>query len=154
MYDARQIANWFIQRAARDGRKLSIMQLLKLVYISHGWHLEITRNPLFRNRIEAWQHGPVIPDVYHAFRPQGIEVVREDARYSAEPAERVAGFLEEIYSIYGRRSPFNLSEITHVPGGPWDIAIRRSGRFAPITDDLIYPHYAALRANRTPAKAS
>ena len=29
MYDARQIANWFIRRAAQEGRSLSIMSLLK-----------------------------------------------------------------------------------------------------------------------------
>ena len=38
MYDARQIANWFVRRAAQDGRRLTIMQVLKLVDISHGWH--------------------------------------------------------------------------------------------------------------------
>jgi uncharacterized phage-associated protein len=154
MYDARQIANWFIQRASREKKKLSIMQLLKLVYIAHGWHLEITKNPLFRNRIEAWQHGPVIPDVYRSFRPQGVEILHEDARYSAEPAERVAEFLEEIYSIYGGRSPFNLSAITHVSGGPWETAIKRHGRFAPISDDSILDHYVGLRANRTAARVS
>ncbi|AVW92216.1 Panacea domain-containing protein [Celeribacter baekdonensis] len=62
-YDARQIANWFVVRAQREGRTLSIMSLLKLTYIAHGWHLEMQEVPLFSNRIEAWQYGPVIPEV-------------------------------------------------------------------------------------------
>ncbi|MEY4500467.1 MAG: hypothetical protein RIS52_357, partial [Pseudomonadota bacterium] len=52
IYDARQIANWFIERAAKDGRALSIMSLLKLAYITHGWNLETRNAPLFNNRIE------------------------------------------------------------------------------------------------------
>lgn len=57
-----------------DGRPLSVMELIKLTYISHGWHLEMYGGPLFHNRIEAWRHGPVIPDVYHAFQSQGLDV--------------------------------------------------------------------------------
>lgn len=150
MYDARQVANWFIQRAAVEGKSLSIMQLLKLVYISHGWHLEVTGNPLFRNKIEAWQHGPVVPDVYRSFRPQGVMVPNVDSSFVGELPSRLTGFLDEIYRIYGGYSPFHLSEITHVSGGPWDTAIKQNGRFAPITDEIIQAHYVGLRASRKP----
>jgi hypothetical protein len=80
-YDARQIANWFIERSSREGRPLSIMSLLKLAYISHGWRLEMQNRPLFHNRIEAWQHGPVIPDVYKTLRPQGLVPKTIDGSY-------------------------------------------------------------------------
>ena len=56
-YDARQIANWFVNRAARDEK---VMSMLKLTYFAHGWNLETKETPLFSNRVEAWQHGPVI----------------------------------------------------------------------------------------------
>lgn len=147
MYDARQIANWFILRADKDGRKLSIMQLLKLVYITHGWHLEMRGSPLFPNKIEAWRHGPVIPDVYHAFRDQGVEVEKpidchKIANFSAE-YERL---FEQIYKIYGSKDAFTLSEMTHVAGGPWDLATKTRGWFAHISDDMILEHYQQLRA--------
>lgn len=148
MFDARQVANWFVRRAADDNKKLSIMQLLKLVYIAHGWHLEITGNPLFPNKIEAWRHGPVIPDVYREFRPSGVMVEHIASDFPTIVPDRLSGFLEEIYKLYGSRSPFDLSEITHVQGGPWDIATDRHGWFAPITDDLILAHYKKLRAER------
>jgi uncharacterized phage-associated protein len=148
MYDARQIANWFVRRSAADGKKLSIMQLLKLVYISHGWHLEITGNPLFRNKIEAWQHGPVVPDVYREFRPKGVIVDHIDGSMPEGLPARLTGFLDEIYRLYGSYSPFRLSEITHVPGGPWDQATKRHGWYAPITDDVILDHYRKLRSER------
>lgn len=147
MYDARQIANWFVHRAAKDGRKLSIMQLLKLVYIAHGWHLEMRKRPLFSNAIEAWRHGPVIPAVYNAFRGQGIHAEREvDGFRADEIIDYDVALLEQIYQLYGGFSPFKLSDMTHEPGGPWDQATKRYGYFAPITDDLIQAHYEAKRA--------
>lgn len=151
MYDARQIANWFVLRAQKDGRKLSIMQLLKLVYIAHGWHLEMRGAPLFANKIEAWRHGPVIPDVYHAFRGQGVTISAPVAGYQpiGFPAE-YENFLEQIYTIYGGMSAFALSELTHTPGGPWETATKQRGFFAPITDDLIRPHYVMMRERSQP----
>jgi uncharacterized phage-associated protein len=147
MYDARQIANWFVQRAEAGNTQLSIMQLLKLVYIAHGWHLEMRRRPLFLNRIEAWRHGPVIPDVYSEFRGQGIAVSKVSERFDASnmTAEDEA-FLQEIYRIYGRFTPFQLSDMTHESGGPWDKATKMWGNFAPITNDIILEHYAGKRA--------
>jgi uncharacterized phage-associated protein len=153
MYDARQIANWFVNRASQDGRRLSIMALLKLVYIAHGWHLEMRRSPLIANKIEAWKHGPVIPDVYNAFRPQGIDVHSRVPAPGMAPGEADAHLLEEIYRIYGSLPATKLSALTHEVGGPWDTATKMRGWFAPIPNDLIRPHYQMKReqANRAAA---
>lgn len=145
MYDARQIANWFIQRAQRDGRQLSIMHLLKLIYISHGWYLEMSGAPLIRNKIEAWKYGPVIPDVYKAFRRQGIKVSAVDDAYDAPVDAYTANILEQIYGSYGQIPAVRLSAMTHVPGGPWDVASRTGGYFAPISNDLILAHFRSKR---------
>lgn len=147
MYDARQIANWFVTRAAREGRSLSIMQLLKLVYISHGWYMEMSGAPLIRNKIEAWKHGPVIPDVYHAFRRQGVDVSQAVSGFGMELNSYVEGVLEQIYQIYGKLPARRLSDMTHEPGGPWELASKRFGFFAPITNDLILSHYRQKRLN-------
>lgn len=146
MYDAKQIANWFIRKARAEGKTLSIMQLLKLVYISHGWHLEMFGTPLFRNKIEAWQHGPVIPDVYREFRSQGIKVTKEALVGDSGLAPHDENLLDSIYKIYGNKGPFQLSDLTHVKGGPWDRAQERFGWFAPISNDEILEHYQGLRA--------
>jgi uncharacterized phage-associated protein len=144
-YDARQIANWFIRRAAREGRALSIMSILKLAYIAHGWFLESRGRPLFNNRIEAWQHGPVIPDVYSRFRKQGVIPNEIDPDFDENPAPEDEKFLEEIYTIYGSMPPFTLSELTHVAGGPWHTAREIGGWYAPIPDNIIRTHYEAKR---------
>ena len=146
MHDARQIANWFVLRAQEAGVQLSIMQLLKLVYIAHGWHLETQGGPLFGNKIQAWQYGPVIPDVYNSFRSQGVVVSNTTGSVPPahfDPAD--ARLLEEIWQIYGKLPAFRLSDLTHVSGGPWDIATKTGGNYANIPNELILQHYQQLR---------
>jgi uncharacterized phage-associated protein len=144
-YDARQIANWFIDRATREGRPLSIMSLLKLAYIAHGWWLEMRNRPLFANRIEAWERGPVVPDIYNTFRPQGVVPKALDPRFPPPADADADQFLEQIYQIYGHMSPFRLSELTHMPGGPWETARKWGGWYAEIPNDLIRSHYINKR---------
>jgi len=145
VFDARQIANWFILRAKRDGKVLSIMQLLKLVYIAHGWHLEMRNRPLFFNRIEVWRRGPVIRDIYTEFRNKGIDVHEPSTGHLVELPPEYDRFLEQIYDIYGKKSAYELSDLTHKPGSPWDMVHKSKGLFATITDDVIRPHYIGLR---------
>lgn len=144
-YDARQIANWFIQRAAADGKTLSIMSLLKLTYIAHGWHLEMRKKPLISNAIQAWQYGPVIPEVYNAFRQKGVDVNSQLAGYAPFVTAEDDDLLQQIWNIYGGMSAFRLSDITHEQGGPWQIATSTGGAYAPITNDLIQKHYEMKR---------
>lgn len=153
-YDARQITNWFIQRAAKDGRSLSIMSLLKLVYIAHGWNLEMRETPLFHNRIEAWQYGPVIPEVYSTFRPQGVSVNSPDPSFSSDVASEDDKFLHQIYDIYGKMSPFKLSDLTHEAGGPWETATKWGGWYAEIPNEIIQSHYVSKRHHAESAKSA
>ena len=117
-FDARQIADWFIHRAAGDGRTHSVMSLLKLTHIAHGWRLEVHDRPLFHNGIEVWRYGPVIPDVDHAFRRQGIRPAETLAEFPPVDDETSREFLERILEIYGAMSPIRLFALRHVKDGP------------------------------------
>lgn len=151
--DAIQVANWFVNRFNRDGRNLSVMELIKLTYISHGWHLEMYGEPLFHNRIEAWRHGPVIPDVYHAFKSQGLDVKIEIPGPLPLTDDRVIGLLEQVYRIYGGYEAWQLSDLTHVPGGPWHVTMEIAGPFHLIPDSVIKQHYEAKRVHSQSAQA-
>lgn len=144
-YDARNIANWFVDRKLRDGGSLSVMSLLKLTYIAHGWFLEMRNRPLFSNKIQAWQYGPVIPEVYDSFRSQGVNI-SQPSSFNGAPISAVdQDFLEQIYNIYGNMSAFRLSELTHEEGGPWQVSSMLGGSYANIPDDLIKSHYGMKR---------
>lgn len=66
--ELRDVANFFISKAAANKEPMHITKLLNLCYIAHGWHLETKGKPLFEDRIEAWSNGPVIVNLYHIAR--------------------------------------------------------------------------------------
>jgi uncharacterized phage-associated protein len=144
-YDARQVANWFVERAARDNRSMSIMSLLKLIYFAHGWHLEMRKLPLIANEIQAWQYGPVIPEVYSSFRSQGINVSGTVPGHATNFPATDEKLLEQIYGIYAQLPAFQLSDLTHTAGGPWHVAREIGGWYAKIPDDLIQQHFELQR---------
>jgi uncharacterized phage-associated protein len=67
-YTASHVANYFLSEALEAEVEVTQLKLNKLVYIAQGWYLAIKSMPLFNEKIEAWQHGPVIPSLYHEFK--------------------------------------------------------------------------------------
>ena len=170
-HDVLAVANYFLDRAGRAGRSLTHMQLQKLVYIAHGWHLAITGQPLIYERVEAWPYGPVIPDLYQQFKDFGSRPVTEPAMtvdldtwepvpYSLErdgldPTTKEV--LDRVWETHGRYTGVELSSITHQPGTPWDqiarteVGGRPRGRVMPT--ETIREYYNHLAAERRKQRA-
>jgi uncharacterized phage-associated protein len=151
MYSSAAVANRFLELADEAGDALTPMQLLKLVYLAHGWMLGLYGRPLISDDVQAWQYGPVIPKLYNAVR-----------RYKSQPVtERLSAFdtqfgaaeddiIRQTYERYGHKTGPALSRLTHQPGGPWE-AVYEPGRFGMvIPNDIIEDHYRQLAA-RAPA---
>jgi len=142
IYDARHIANWFIQRAKKDDCGLTITQLLKLVYIAHGWHLGALGAPLISNRIEAWQYGPVIPEVYKTFREDNGPTQYKPDFEPEISSDDTTSILNYVYDNYGKMGAKQLSDLTHEQDSPWHITVVRYGYFTPISNEAIRSHYS------------
>lgn len=141
-YDARAVANYFLKLAKSEGRFLDPMGIQKLVYFAHGWHLAILGAPLVNQAIEAWDYGPVIPDIYHAFkefgsgwisRPAlvlspGSRTVYEwlDPQIPNTPEnERTLALLRRVWETYKGYTSVQLSNLTHTNNSPWTLARNR-----------------------------
>ncbi len=133
------VANWFISRR-REEKPFTLMGLMGITYLAHGWHLETRNLPLFTDKVEAWQIGVVVPTLYEAFKGQGNSI----AKPKWETAEADANFLEQIYRVYGAPSLL-LSNALNAPGGAWDIAIKIGGPYVPIVDELTLMHFRDKR---------
>jgi len=130
-YDARAVANWFLDRAEADGRELNQVQLHKLVYLAHGWHLGNTGQPLIRGEVQAWPLGPIIPEIYQEFKQYGDApiqgrafdydfLLRRNVDFRAEFSSESLRILEKIWRAYGDLSGKDLSDWTAEKGSPWD----------------------------------
>jgi len=142
-HDSKSVAQYILW-LARDGA-VTPMQLLKLVYLSHGWMLGLHSQPLLTENAEAWQYGPVVPSVYHHYKRFGGNTITD------VPTSEPSGFtpeeqdlLQQVWKTYGKYNGLQLSALTHQPGTPWEITRRLSGQGAITPNDLIEEHYRAL----------
>jgi len=151
-YSPATIANYFLDRAATEGRALTPMQLIKLVYIAHGWYLGYFNEPLINETVQAWRYGPVIKSLYDRVKNYGSGAVREPIQTGAAPWIRDAKvdsqtetLLSSVWESYARFSGVQLSAMTHQDDTPWYEAWHRqdgkSQYYAEISDELIRSHY-------------
>lgn len=109
------IARYFLALTDEEsGDAISNLKLQKLVYYAQGFHLALHDEPLFGEKIEAWLHGPVIPDLYHYYKEHGSTPIPKplDVDFSIYTDE-VKELLDEVYTVYGQYSAWKLRELTH-----------------------------------------
>ena len=156
------VANRFIEFSKADGVSITTMKLLKLVYFAHGWYWGICDKPLLNEQVEAWKFGPVAPNVYHTFKNYesgpitdfGKEVEFRNGIVFQTPMlpnlESLTSFMERIWSIYGKLSAFQLSEMTHQQDTPWYKTWHNMGgstrKNTDIPDALIQEYFKAKLA--------
>lgn len=149
MADARVVANRFLELAKEEHRQLTPMQVLKLVYIAHGWMLGLNGRPLIEQPVEAWQYGPVVRDVYNGVRSYGRDPVRDAMWAPQQQLDYYEGdMVRQVYGLYKHMDGIALSNITHMPNTPW-AETYRPGQFGRvIPNDLIAAHYQRLSRER------
>ena len=144
------VANRFLELAEAEGDTLTPMQLIKLVYIAHGWMLGLYGRPLIKDEVQAWQYGPVIPRLYKAvksYRSQPVEgpLAARGAGEDLDAAEK--DIVDQVFGLYGGYSGPALSRITHAPGTPWTKTYEPGSFGFTISNDLIEDHYQKLAAS-------
>lgn len=122
-FKAIDIANFYIG-LANDIQDDSIdnLKINKMLYYAQGWSLVKLGHSLFSEDIQAWDYGPVVPEVYHAFKCCGKSSIKEpqdvfdESRLNTEELE----LLIDVYRTYGKYTGWALKEMTHEKGSPWD----------------------------------
>lgn len=145
MQKSATVANRFLELAWGQGSALTPVQLLKLVYIAHGWMLGLYGRPLIKEEVEAWQYGPVVPELYNAirrYRSQPVDGLIEAG--DAKLDDQEASIVDQVYKIYGQKSGPALSRLTHRHGGPWHLVYTPGSFGDVIPNDVIEDHYATL----------
>ena len=71
MISAIDLAKYIVYKANQSGRSITHLKLQKILYYLQGEFLKEFGRPLFFENIEAWQYGPVVPEVYYHYVPYG-----------------------------------------------------------------------------------
>ena len=126
MYDVNKIANWFIwyneyirDFENEDTDDITNMKLQKLLFYAQSDFLAIKGVPLFNNNILAWEHGPVIPEIYDKFKINGNKGITE---YNENDLKDISkddvNLLIDVYNLFGEYSAWGLRNLTHSEN-PW-----------------------------------
>jgi len=108
------VANYFLMKGEDAGDLISNLKLQKLAYYAQGFSLALLGKPLFGEQVEAWMHGPVVPELYHKYKEQGNQglVASESVdlgKFSADEQE----LLDEVFKVYGQFSAWKLRNMSH-----------------------------------------
>ncbi|AVD70080.1 hypothetical protein CAY53_00120 [Desulfobulbus oralis] len=103
---------------------VTTMKLQKLVFYTQARFLVKNGKPLFRNRIEAWINGPVVPDLFH--RHTGMFMIGPgQLAASAGLSDRAREAASAVVRVLGPFSGEQLRQLSHNEK-PWQDA--RHGR--------------------------
>lgn len=109
------MAEYFIKKNEKDQKGLDNKKIQKLLYYSQAWNLVFNNKGLFPNKIEAWVHGPAIPEVYRAFRE--FDFSRPHPEISEENFKIIAGkerkILDLVWRVYGKYDSNYLEALVH-----------------------------------------
>jgi uncharacterized phage-associated protein len=126
-FPAAAIANEFIRRGLTENIGVDPLKVQKLVYLAHGWHLAFLGTPLICENIEAWEYGPVVPELYREFRRFGFSSISREMKLpdNVPPFDgQTSALLDEVWKTYRNKSGVELSMLTHEPGYAWDLTRR------------------------------
>ena len=119
MYRALDIACYIITYCVEHGHPISNLQLQKILYYIQLYYLKETGFPAFRDSIEAWQFGPVVPNVYYRFSGNGAMPIT--STFNTEHINAIdKNNFDPIIDEKSVLPPWDLVAETHHEGGAWE----------------------------------
>lgn len=118
MFSALDIAKYVLKRQEEYPMGISNLKLQKLLYYIQAYHLVFTGNPIFEDAIEAWEYGPVVPDVYKYYKSYGFDLLPVPPdKIQIDNVDSI-GVISSVLSTYGDRTAMELVYKTHTED-PW-----------------------------------
>lgn len=120
MYKALELSEYIVAKCINDVHPISNLQLQKILYYIQKDFLQNNDAAAFSENIEAWQFGPVVPNVYYHFCGFGAMPItvlgQSDGCYiKAADIQMIDAIVEEKRIL----NPWDLVEETHKPDGAW-----------------------------------
>ncbi len=113
------IADYFLSCCdSESGELMSNLKIQKLVYYGQGFSLALLNKALFKENIEAWMYGPVIPKLYEKYKKYGQTPLPFSGLDKRKFTQEQLDLLAEVYHVYGQFSAWKLKDMTYQEA-PW-----------------------------------
>lgn len=117
MYTAMDLSKYVIQKCIDDNQPISNLQLQKILYYIQKDFLR-RGDIAFQDEFEAWQFGPVVPDVYYRYCGNGaMPITFEFGNSSVDSFD--AFYIDRIVEMKRMLAPWDLVRETHKADGAW-----------------------------------
>lgn len=121
MAEIKNVANYFIGLSQESTPyAITPLKLQKLLYYAQGYYLRNNLEPLFKEDLLAWDHGPVNRAIYDRYKEYGYFTIprKPFANKNNELTTREIQTIIEVWSEYGHLDGKTLEELTHQED-PW-----------------------------------
>jgi uncharacterized phage-associated protein len=112
------VADYILLVADASGEPVTNLKLQKLVYYAQAWSLALRDTLLFDEKIKAWVHGPVVPQLYHRFKDYGVNLIPKNGDRIPELTAGEQSLLDDVLDVYLGFSSWDLERLTHEEE-PW-----------------------------------
>jgi len=97
----------------------STVKLQKLVYYSQAWSLVWDEKPIFKDKIQAWANGPVIPNLFRAHKGKFIVNTKDFSQGKLKKLNQdEKETINSVLDYYGDKTAQWLVDLTHLED-PW-----------------------------------
>ena len=127
MVSALDVAQYVISYCHEKGYPISNLKLQKILYFIQAEFLVSTHTPCFYENIEAWEFGPVVPEVYQKYKIFGssnIGVYGRIIQRTMGLNNREINMINNMVDDTSKYSATQLVDITHRQS-PWVNAYKR-----------------------------
>jgi uncharacterized phage-associated protein len=150
-YDYLSASNEILKAARENSKSLTPLQLIKLLYMAHGFSLAIYDRPLITEPIQAWKHGPVVKSLYRKVKEHGknkiVGPLSRNPVFDASEQEvdpQDSQLINALVRTWGGLSGIALSNWTHLPGSPWYQTYLPNVADIVIPNDLIAQYFKSF----------
>lgn len=104
----------------KSGNTLTDLELYRLLYVAQMTHLGLYNSPIFEETFEAWEFGPVQPDLYHQINSNGESELKKALRAAQKitPGSE-KDILDQTYDQARQINGDGLVAVTHWDKGAW-----------------------------------
>ena len=122
------------------------LKLQKLIYFCHAEYLCAYKVPLFKDKVCAFDNGPICYDAYQALKryPQSCpvekledEIVIRSRILSSKNGINKLKSIDATLEKYGKFTSNELRDITHQYMTPWDMCYEQGQKYTPISNEKI-----------------
>lgn len=122
-YNVLDISKFIINYSNRKNYNIQMLKLQKLLYFVQAYFICNTKKKCFKEKIEAWEFGPVIPEVFEEYKQFGNADIPANSFDEKEISKTHRKMIKDVIKEFKDHSITQVTKITQNQT-PWQKAYK------------------------------